>query len=124
VAINYLPSEEPDAREVVALIRAAGRKAVPIPGDLRDAGFCRNLVEEAVSQLSGLDILVSNAGRQQSRSSIADVSDEDFDANIYAPGSSRRRCLICSPARQLSRQPRNKPTILRLIFTTTLRPRR
>src|SRR2546421_9311070 len=36
VAINYLPAEEEDARQVVDLIRAAGRKAVPIPGDLRD----------------------------------------------------------------------------------------
>ena len=89
VAINYLPSEEPDAREVVELIRAAGRRAVAIPGDLRDASFCRDLVDESVRQLGGLDIIVSNAGRQQSRSSIAEVSDEDFDAtmktNIYAP---------------------------------------
>src|SRR6202789_2718634 len=89
VAINYLPFEEPDASEVVELIQAAGRKAVPIPGDLRDAAFCRRLVDEAVRQLGGLNILVSNAGRQQSRASIAEVSDEDFDAtmktNIYAP---------------------------------------
>ncbi len=89
VAINYLPDEEPDAREVVDLIRSAGRKAVPLPGDLRDASFCRRLVDDAVRQLGGLDILVSNAGRQQSRSSILEVSDEDFDAtmktNIYAP---------------------------------------
>jgi len=48
VAINYLPAEEPDAREVVDLIHQAGRKAVAIPGDLRDEGFCRHLVEEAV----------------------------------------------------------------------------
>ena len=89
VAINYLPDEEPDAREVVEMIRAAGRKAVPLPGDLRDASFCRRLVDDAVRQLGGLDILVSNAGRQQSRASILDISDEDFDAtmktNIYAP---------------------------------------
>jgi NAD(P)-dependent dehydrogenase (short-subunit alcohol dehydrogenase family) len=89
VAINYLPDEEPDAREVVALIRKAGRRAVAIPGDLKDAAFCRHMVSEAVGQLGGLDILVSNAGRQQSRASIADVTDEDFDAtmktNIYAP---------------------------------------
>jgi NAD(P)-dependent dehydrogenase (short-subunit alcohol dehydrogenase family) len=89
VAINYLPAEESDAREVVQLIQAAGRKAAPIPGDLRDPAFCRRLVAEAVRQLGGLDILVSNAGRQQSRASILDVSDEDFDAtmktNIYAP---------------------------------------
>jgi NAD(P)-dependent dehydrogenase (short-subunit alcohol dehydrogenase family) len=89
VAINYLPAEEPDAREVIGLIRAAGRQAVAIPGDLRDAGFCRHLVDSAVRQLGGLDTLVSNAGRQKSQSSIADISDEDFDwtmkTNIYAP---------------------------------------
>ena len=89
VAINYLPDEEADAREVVDLIRAAGRKAVPLPGDLRDAAFCRRLVEDAVRQLGGLDTVVSNAARQQSRASLLEVSDEDFDAtmktNVYAP---------------------------------------
>jgi NAD(P)-dependent dehydrogenase (short-subunit alcohol dehydrogenase family) len=89
VAINYLPAEESDARDVVGLIRAAGQKAVAIPGDLRDAAFCRSLVEDAVRQLGGRDILVSNAGRQKSTPSIADISDEDFDwtikTNIYAP---------------------------------------
>ena len=89
VAINYLPAEEPDAREVVELIRAAGRRAAAIPGDLRDEGFCRRLVQDAVTQLGGLDIVVSNAGRQQARPSIAELTTEEFDAtmktNIYAP---------------------------------------
>jgi NAD(P)-dependent dehydrogenase (short-subunit alcohol dehydrogenase family) len=89
VAINYFPSEQPDADEVVTLIKAAGRNAVAIPGDLRDEAFCVHLVDEAVKGLGGLDILVSNAGRQQARASILDVSSEDFDAtmktNIYAP---------------------------------------
>src|ERR1700710_1543334 len=51
VAINYLPAEESDAREVVALIRRAGRTAVPVPGDLRSADFCRHLVDQAVRGL-------------------------------------------------------------------------
>jgi NAD(P)-dependent dehydrogenase (short-subunit alcohol dehydrogenase family) len=89
VAINYFPTEEPDAREVVELIKAEGRVAVAIPGDIRDEQFCKELVERAVKGLGGLDILVSNAARQQARESIADVSSEDFDAtmktNIYAP---------------------------------------
>src|SRR3978361_1975832 len=89
VAINYLPAEEPDAREVVALIRQAGQKAVAIPGDLRDEGFCRRLVDEALRELGGLDVVVCNAGRQQSHGSILDISTEDFDAtmktNLYAP---------------------------------------
>ncbi len=89
VAINYLPAEEPDAQEVIALIRAAGQRGFAIPGDLRDAAFCRRLVDEAVGQLGGLDVLVSNAGRQKSQASIEDISDDDFDwtmkTNIYAP---------------------------------------
>jgi len=89
VAINYLPAEEPDAKEVVALIKAEGRKAVAIPGDLRDEAFCQHMVAEAVRQLGGLDIVVSNAGRQQAHESILDISTEQFDwtmkTNIYAP---------------------------------------
>src|SRR3989440_8603375 len=89
VAINYFPTEQPDADEVVALIKEAGRKAVALPGDLRDENFCKKLVDDTVSGLGGLDILVCNAARQQTRASILDVSSEDFDAtmktNIYAP---------------------------------------
>lgn len=89
VAINYLPAEEPDAREVIALIKAEGRKAVAIPGDLRDERFCRTLIEQAATQLGGLDILVNNAARQQTRPGIADISSQDFDdtmkTNVYAP---------------------------------------
>ena len=89
VAINYHPDEEPDARDVIALIRQAGRKGVAIPGDLRDAAFCRQMVDKAVTELGGLDIVVSNAARQQSHESILDISDEQFDwtmkTNIYAP---------------------------------------
>jgi NAD(P)-dependent dehydrogenase (short-subunit alcohol dehydrogenase family) len=89
VAINYFPSEEPDAQEVIGLITAEKRKGLAIPGDLRDESFCRELVKRALDGLGGLDIIVNNAGRQQAHDSILDVSSEDFDAtmktNIYAP---------------------------------------
>jgi NAD(P)-dependent dehydrogenase (short-subunit alcohol dehydrogenase family) len=89
VAINYLPAEEPDAKEVIALIRDEKRIALSIPGDIRDEGFCKTLVAQAVEGLGGLDIVVSNAGRQQAHQSILDITTEDFDAtiktNIYAP---------------------------------------
>ena len=89
VAINYLPAEEADAREVIDLIKAEGRIGLALPGDLRDEAFCQKLVEDAVKGLGGLDILVSNAGRQQSHESILDISTEQFDwtmkTNIYAP---------------------------------------
>jgi NAD(P)-dependent dehydrogenase (short-subunit alcohol dehydrogenase family) len=89
VAINYLPAEDSDAREVIQLIKKAGRMGIAIPGDLRDRAFCQQLVGDAVQKLGGLDIVVCNAGRQESQDSILDITDEDFDAimktNIYAP---------------------------------------
>ncbi len=89
VAINYYPTEEPDAQEVIALIRKAGRKGIAIPGDLREEAFCKQMVAKAVEELGGMDILVNNAGRQQSHQSIMDISSEQFDwtmkTNIYAP---------------------------------------
>jgi NAD(P)-dependent dehydrogenase (short-subunit alcohol dehydrogenase family) len=89
VAINYFPTEEPDAQEVIALIKAEGRIALAIPGDLRDEQFCKQLVQKTVDGLGGVDIVVSNAARQQARASVLDISSEDFDAtmktNIYAP---------------------------------------
>jgi NAD(P)-dependent dehydrogenase (short-subunit alcohol dehydrogenase family) len=89
VAINYFPTEEDDARQVVSWIAKAGRKAAALPGDLRDEVFCRQMVEDAVTALGGLDIVVSNAGRQQTHDSFLDITTEEFDAtmktNIYAP---------------------------------------
>ncbi|MGV3502792.1 MAG: SDR family oxidoreductase [Adhaeribacter sp.] len=89
VAINYLPDEEADAREVIALIEAEGRKALALPGDITSEAFCRQLVTDTVKGLGGLDILVSNAARQQTQASILDITTEEFDktmkTNIYAP---------------------------------------
>jgi NAD(P)-dependent dehydrogenase (short-subunit alcohol dehydrogenase family) len=102
VAINYFPTEEADAREVIELIKKEGRKAVAIPGDLRDESFCKQLVQKALSELGGLDIIVNNAGRQQAFASIADISTEEFDAhmktNIYAPFWIIREALPHLPA--------------------------
>ncbi len=89
VSINYLPAEEPDAQQVAELIRQTGRKAVLIPGDLREEAFCKKLVTQAVTELGGLDIIVSNAGRQHQVESISDMTTELFDwtmkTNLYAP---------------------------------------
>ncbi len=69
VAISFLPDEEADAKEVIALIEAEGRKAVALPGDIKEEAWCRELVQKAIAELGGLDILVINAGRQQYRDS-------------------------------------------------------
>ena len=89
VAINYHPDEESDARTVIALIEAEGRKAVALPADLRDEAAARQVVDDAVKALGGLEVLVLNAGRQQAAKSIEDITSDAFDAtiktNIYAP---------------------------------------
>ncbi|MCS2163345.1 SDR family oxidoreductase [Scandinavium sp. H11S7] len=89
VAINYLPEEAADADDVIALIKAEGKNAVALPGDIRDEAFCKSLVDDALSALGGLDILVNNAGRQQYCESLEDLTTEAFDAtfktNVYAP---------------------------------------
>ncbi|MDK1360813.1 SDR family oxidoreductase [Arthrobacter sp. zg-Y1219] len=88
VALAYLPEEEEDAREIVRLVEAAGRKAVALPGDVRDAAYCAQLVTDAVEALGGLDILVNNAGKQVAVDNLEDLSDEQLDdtfkTNIYA----------------------------------------
>lgn len=66
-----------------------GRKGIALPGDLRSPEFCAKLVQDAVAALGGLDILVSNAARQQTKASVLDITNDEFDAtiktNIYAP---------------------------------------
>ena len=88
VALNYLPSEEEDAAEVIKLVEAAGRKAVALPGDIMEEAFCINLVEASRQAMGGLDILVNVAGKQKAAEDIAEITTEQFDAtfrtNVYA----------------------------------------
>jgi NAD(P)-dependent dehydrogenase (short-subunit alcohol dehydrogenase family) len=89
VTINFLPSEEPDAAEVIKLIQAEKRVGASIPGDLREEAFCQRLIDETVKKLGGIDILLSNAARQQTHESIVDITTAEFDwtmkTNVYAP---------------------------------------
>ena len=88
IVLNYLPEEEADAQEVVALITAEGRRAIALPGDIKDEAFCTSLVKNAVQALDGLDILVNVAGKQIAQQHISELSSEQFDhtfkTNVYA----------------------------------------
>jgi NAD(P)-dependent dehydrogenase (short-subunit alcohol dehydrogenase family) len=89
VLIAYLPEEEDDAQDTAHLIRAAGRTAVTVPGDIRDEAHCQTVIDRAVSELGGLDILVNNAAFQMAQpGGIADITTEQFDrvmkTNLYA----------------------------------------
>jgi NAD(P)-dependent dehydrogenase (short-subunit alcohol dehydrogenase family) len=88
IALNYLPEEESDAIEVIELIKAEGRKALSIPGDLTNELFCQGLVRKAHVELDGLDIVVNVAGKQTAQESILELTTEQFDetfkTNVYA----------------------------------------
>jgi NAD(P)-dependent dehydrogenase (short-subunit alcohol dehydrogenase family) len=88
VAIAYLPGEQSDADEVVAQIKAAGRTAVTLPGDLTDESYARQMVRDAHTQLGGLDIVVNNAGKQIYNDDITTLPTkqlvETFTVNICA----------------------------------------
>jgi NAD(P)-dependent dehydrogenase (short-subunit alcohol dehydrogenase family) len=89
VLISYLPEEEDDARDTAHLIEKAGRRAVTVPGDIRDEQHCAAIVRQAVDELGGLDILVNNAAFQMAQSGgITDIDTEQFDrvmkTNLYA----------------------------------------
>jgi NAD(P)-dependent dehydrogenase (short-subunit alcohol dehydrogenase family) len=89
VLISYLESEEKDAQQTVRLIEDAGRRAVTVPGDLRDEAICQRVVDTAVREFGRIDVLVSNAAYQMSQDGgIADITTEQFDrvmkTNVYA----------------------------------------
>ncbi len=89
VLIAYLPDEEEDAQETVRHIREAGRKAVTVPGDIRAEEHCRLIIDTAVRELGGIDILVNNAAYQMvQQGGIEDITTEQWDrvlkTNLYA----------------------------------------
>lgn len=88
VAIVHLPEEQSDADETRKAIEAAGAKCLAMAGDLTNASFCDDVVEQTVRQFGKLDILVSNAAHQNRKPSLQDVTDDEFDAtfktNIYS----------------------------------------
>ncbi|HSA57643.1 MAG TPA: SDR family oxidoreductase [Gemmatimonadaceae bacterium] len=88
VAIVYLPSEQSDAEETRRAVKAAGAQCRLIPGDLTNARFCRDAVEQTVSEFGRLDVLVNNAAIQESAEKLEEISEEQWDntfkTNIYA----------------------------------------
>jgi NAD(P)-dependent dehydrogenase (short-subunit alcohol dehydrogenase family) len=98
VAINYFPSEEPDAREVVQLVTEAGRTGISIPGDLRDEAFCQRLVSEAVQRLGGLDIVVCNAATEAAPIRyVAELIGADTDSEEAIRWLIALMVLCCDP---------------------------
>lgn len=86
VAIAYL-SEKQDAEETKRLVEAEGKRCLLIPGDIGDEQFCKQAVQQTVSELGHLDILINNAAEQHPQKSITDITAEQlertFRTNIF-----------------------------------------
>jgi NAD(P)-dependent dehydrogenase (short-subunit alcohol dehydrogenase family) len=81
ILIAYL-NEDDDAHETRRLVEEAGRKAVLVKGDIGAPEHCHSIIEKAVSDLGGIDILVNNAAHQASFNSIEDISDEQWEGTF------------------------------------------
>lgn len=87
VAISYLEEHE-DAEETKRLVQDEGRRCIAIAGDIGDEAHCRKVVDQVVSELGRLDILVNNAAEQHPQDSIEDITSEQlertFRSNIFS----------------------------------------
>jgi len=87
VLVSYL-SEDEDAKETARLVEEAGRKAVLVPGDVRDAAHCRALLDRAIQTFGKLDVLVNNAAYQMIHPTLEEISDEEFrctfETNVFS----------------------------------------
>jgi NAD(P)-dependent dehydrogenase (short-subunit alcohol dehydrogenase family) len=88
VLISCLPAEERDAAETRRWVEDAGRRAVTVPGDIRDEAHCQRLVDTAFDEFGRLDILVNNAAFQSTHEKVDEFTTEEFDrtfkTNVYA----------------------------------------
>ena len=89
VVLSYLPEEQADAEVTAQHVRDASRKAVLVPGDIREEAMCQHIVDTAVAELGGIDILVNNAAYQMAQGGgLADITTEQLDrvmkTNLYA----------------------------------------
>ena len=82
VLISYLPEEEEDAQETKHWIEDAGRTAVLFPGDVSDPAYCRSVIDTAVSELGGIDVLVNNAAYQMTHETLEEITDEEWDRTL------------------------------------------
>lgn len=97
IAVVYL-NEHADAKATQAAVAEEGRRCTLHSGDVRDAGFCRRVVDQTVVEFGGLDVLVNNAAFQQSCIDISDLDDrhlqETLQTNIVGYFNMARAALV------------------------------
>ncbi len=61
-SVNYPMASDADLNQTVKEVEALGRKIVARKGDVRDRNQMRTILDEGLSTLGGVDIVVANAG--------------------------------------------------------------
>lgn len=97
VAFTHLPEERADAAVTEHQVREAGRSVLALEGDLRDEQFAERIVDQAVGDFGGLDVVVLNAARQGDRESVHDVTTDElrntFETNLFSQIATVRAAL-------------------------------
>ena len=97
VLISYL-SEDSDAKDTASYVEKAGRRAVLVKGDVAEPQHCRDIIQTAIDELGGVDILVNNAAFQMTHETLDEIPDDEwdytFDTNI---GAMFRLCKAAIP---------------------------
>ncbi|MET7030455.1 SDR family oxidoreductase [Sediminicola luteus] len=87
IAIVYL-DEDTDAKDTQQAIKAEGKECLLIKGDVKDAKFCKEAVQQTVDKYGKLNIVVNNAAVQFSVENLEDISINNlhttFETNIYS----------------------------------------
>jgi len=81
VAIVYL-SEHQDAETTKAYVEREGRRCIAIAGDVKDARFCDDAVQQVVDKFGRLDVLVNNAAFQQHSKALEDITEEHLQETL------------------------------------------
>lgn len=96
VGVHYGRSADA-AHQIAAQIGSRGGRAVALQADLADPGAAEQLVDAVERELGAVDILVANHGRSRPRSSLKEVTAEEWDqtlaVNARAPFLLARRVL-------------------------------
>ncbi|KIK80068.1 hypothetical protein PAXRUDRAFT_833752 [Paxillus rubicundulus Ve08.2h10] len=88
IALNEIPSNHSQLREVADDIEKSGRKALVFPADVTLEEQVKGMVQEVTKELGGLDVMVANAGVIQLSPLIStELKDWEHIMNTNARGT-------------------------------------
>ncbi|HEV7291261.1 MAG TPA: SDR family oxidoreductase, partial [Devosia sp.] len=78
VALVYLEETE-DAKITAEAVKAEGKEAYLIRGDVGEKAFCDNVVGKVIEEFGKIDVLVNNAAEQHPQDDLTEISQEQLE---------------------------------------------